>query len=97
MRTADGRLVGPVRVPPELFAAVEAEAARRGVSVGRCAGDLIAEVLPEALAETTRELLTRHAATPPLGGAANTLTSTQVVPMLPRATLDHEDAHGGTA
>jgi len=100
MRTADGRLVGPVRVPPDLFAAIEAEAARRGVSVGRCAGDLIAEVLPDALAETARELLCQHATTSPgLPGDVVAISTDppSVAPSLPRATLESEDAHGASA
>jgi len=97
MRTSEGRLVGSLRVPPELFAAIEAEAVRRGVSVGRCAGDLVAEVLPEALAETARELLSRHAATPPglpRGVTDNLTDTTPVAPKHSPGDLDHEDVHG---
>ena len=60
MRTADGRLVEPVRLPSELAGALAREAQRRGQSLGRVAGDLIAEVLPDALAEAARDLLTPH-------------------------------------
>jgi hypothetical protein len=53
----DGRLVEPLRVPVILFERLNREAARRGEPVGKVAGDLIAEVLPSALAEAAADLL----------------------------------------
>jgi hypothetical protein len=57
----EGRLVEAVRIPPDLFDQLQCEAARRGQPVGRVAGDLIAEVLPGALAEAAADLLRRGA------------------------------------
>lgn len=52
-----GRLVERVHVPTDLYIALAEEAERRGERIGKVAGDLIAEVLPAALAEVAGELL----------------------------------------
>ncbi len=57
MRTLDGRLVAPVMLPLDLAESLAAEARRTGRPVGRVAGDLVAAVLPDALAEAARGLL----------------------------------------
>ncbi len=51
MRTPEGRLVEPVHVPADVAERLAAEAERRGEPVGRVAGDLIAGVIADALAE----------------------------------------------
>jgi hypothetical protein len=53
----DGRLVEALRVPEDVYNQLEAEAQRRGQRIGVVAGDLIAEVLPAALAEAAAALL----------------------------------------
>ena len=54
-----GRVVEPIRVPPDLAQRLAAEAERRGVDPAILAGDLVAEQLAGALAEVAREVLAR--------------------------------------
>ena len=89
MKTPDGRLVEPARLPADLVEQLQAEADRRGVSIGRAAGDLIAEILPDALAEALRDawaLPTPDAKVPPnLTSAAppELLSLSQASPVVP--------------
>ncbi len=69
MHRADGRFIELLRVPAALASAVEAEARRRGGDVATVAGDLIAEVLPDALADAARDLLSFPDAAAPLAAA----------------------------
>jgi len=100
VRAGPGRQVLRATLPIDLLDQLEEEAQRRGIPVDRLVEDLLVNEIPRTLAEAARDRLATSlriaraadAATPPLGGVANTLTSTQVAPMLPRATLDHEDA-----
>jgi hypothetical protein len=57
MRRPDGRIVERVRVPVDLVDAVAREAVTRGIDFETCAGDLIAESLPDALREVAEALL----------------------------------------
>ena len=58
MRRHDGRIVERVRLPLDLVDAVRCEADLRGVNFDTCAGDLVAEALPDALREAAEALLT---------------------------------------
>ena len=58
MRRHDGRIVERVRLPLDLVDAVRCEADLRGVDFDTCAGDLVAEALPDALREAAEALLT---------------------------------------
>jgi hypothetical protein len=89
----DGRLVEALRVPEDLYNQIEAEAQRRGQRIGVVAGDLIAEVLPAALAEAAaarlqagREQLLRIEKRPEL--SFRPLPSEQVA-ALTSSTLPH--------
>jgi hypothetical protein len=53
----EGRVVERVRMPTDLIAALVCEADRRRQPLSRVAGDLVAEVLPSALAEAAADLL----------------------------------------
>jgi hypothetical protein len=52
-----GRLVERVKLPADLVDALEAEAGRQGKPPEVLAGDLVASVLPDALAEAARAAL----------------------------------------
>jgi hypothetical protein len=58
VRRHDGRIVERVRLPLDLVDAVGCEADLRGVDFDTCAGDLVAEALPDALREAAEALLT---------------------------------------
>jgi hypothetical protein len=58
VRRHDGRIVERVRLPLDLVDAVRCEADLRGVDFDTCAGDLVAEALPDALREAAEALLT---------------------------------------
>jgi hypothetical protein len=66
-RTIPGRLSWPVRMPDDLLTEVDRLAAERGIDRAIVLGDLVASVLPDALAEAAREVLF-DAETPPAGG-----------------------------
>jgi hypothetical protein len=58
VRRHDGRIVERVRLPLALVDAVRCEADLRGIDFDTCAGDLVAEALPDALREAAEALLT---------------------------------------
>jgi len=57
VRRPDGRIVERVPLPLDLVDAVTIEADRRGIDFDTCAGDLVAEALPQALAEAAEAVL----------------------------------------
>ena len=67
-----GRLTVRVLVPVDLLDETDQQAAARGVDRAVMLGDLVAQALPDALAEAARDLLTRNAEAPVLAeGAGN--------------------------
>lgn len=71
METFPGRITIPVRVPDELVAEAERIAELVGKDRAIVLGDLVASVLPDALAEAARDLLAFNAAGPgPSPGSA---------------------------
>lgn len=101
--TIAGRVTIPVRVPGDLVAKAERIAQRTGEDRAVVLGDLVASVLPDALAEAARELLAPHlspdAERPGLSSRADshTLTAHTVEPEFTGSDLDHEDVPSGTA
>ncbi len=96
--TVPGRVTVRVRVPSDLLARAERIAEERQVDTAVALGDLVAQELPDALAEAARECLAQHlhpdATMPPAStdGIVPTLTSATVEPHFTR--LDHDSVDG---
>jgi len=97
VRRADGRIVERVRLPFDLVDAVANEADRRGVDFDTCAGDLVAEALPQALAEAAEAVLRTNDAPDIARGIVDDLDSTPLVELNSTARRLTEGACGGPA
>ena len=101
LNTVPGRVTVRVRVPSDLLARAERIAEERQVDTAVALGDLVAQELPDALADAARERLTLHshsdATVPPAStdGTVPTLTGTTVEPHFTR--LDHDSVDGPRA
>jgi hypothetical protein len=97
VRRTDGRIVERVRLPLDLVDAVAIEADRRGVDFDTCAGDLVAEALPQALAEAAKAVLRTNDAPGNVRGIVDDLDSTPLVELNSTARRITEGACGGPA
>lgn len=94
-----GRVTLGVRVPPAILAEAEDIAAKRGVAVALVLGDLAASVLPDALADAAREILSPETTNPrPESGAVSGLSSqTIAVLSIPAGRSETEPVGDATA
>jgi len=97
VRRPDGRIVERVRLPLDLVDAVAIEADRRGVEFDTCAGDLVAEALPQALAEAAEAILRTNDAPDIARGIVDDLVSTPLVELNCTARRATEGASGAPA
>ena len=94
-----GRVTLGVVLPDDLLRQVERLATERGVDRAMLLGDLVAEALPDALAEVARDLLdSPNAETPPEGGVSRPiLTRSNPGGILPPGDPEREPGGGAAA